>query len=393
MTDPGRSNSDTSSELISEELPAGVESLARTAQLVNVRSFNYGLGMQPSYTARLQGLDLARYFAFVGMVIVNFKIAMGAEGGSGLVALLSTALEGRAAACFVVLAGVGLGLAARRATASITATTLKRAAFLLSLGMVNMLIFEADILHYYAVYFFFGAVLLGASTVRLVWLIVMLILMFPAMILVLDYDTGWDWQLYSYSDLWTIRGFLRHLFFNGWHPVVPWLAFLLAGVLLSRMPLQNRRFQIYLVFFGAITYAAVEKASAIAVQSLRQVDPDLADLATTLPIPPMPLYMVAGLSTACVVIGGCLLLAPILTRIGVMQALAPAGRQTLTLYLAHILIGMGILEEMGLLGGQSPETAVSAALVFCAAATVYAYLWSRYTKHGPVEMAMRRLAG
>ena len=26
---------------------------------------------------RLEGLDLARYVAFVGMVIVNFKIAMG----------------------------------------------------------------------------------------------------------------------------------------------------------------------------------------------------------------------------------------------------------------------------------------------------------------------------
>jgi hypothetical protein len=33
---------------------------------------------------RLEGLDLARYVAFVGMVVVNFKIAMGAEGGEGL---------------------------------------------------------------------------------------------------------------------------------------------------------------------------------------------------------------------------------------------------------------------------------------------------------------------
>lgn len=61
---------------------------------------------------RLEGLDLARYVAFVGMVIVNFKIAMGAEGGEGLLNLLTTALEGRAAATFVVLAGIGLGLAA-----------------------------------------------------------------------------------------------------------------------------------------------------------------------------------------------------------------------------------------------------------------------------------------
>lgn len=60
---------------------------------------------------RLEGLDLARYFAFVGMVIVNFKITMGAEGEIGVLNLLTTALEGRAAATFVVLAGIGLGLA------------------------------------------------------------------------------------------------------------------------------------------------------------------------------------------------------------------------------------------------------------------------------------------
>ena len=32
--------------------------------------------------------------------------------------------------------------------------------FLLVLGLLNMLIFDADILHYYAFYFFFGVLLL-----------------------------------------------------------------------------------------------------------------------------------------------------------------------------------------------------------------------------------------
>ena len=71
----------------------------------------------------------------------------------------------------------------------------------------------------------------------------------------------------------------------------------------------------------------------------------------------------------------------------------PAGRQTLTLYIAHILIGMGILEAAGLLGGQSPERAVLAAAVFCLAAMVYAYVWSRAFKRGPIEFLMRKLAG
>ncbi|AUQ76374.1 putative membrane protein (plasmid) [Phaeobacter piscinae] len=360
----------------------------------NERTFiHFGIIMTSTPATRLQGLDLARYFAFVGMVIVNFKIAMGAEGGTGVVAFLSTALEGRAAACFVVLAGIGLGLASNRSTGSIAATTVRRAAFLMGLGMINMLIFDADILHYYAVYFMFAAVLLRASTRVLASLTAILILMFPVLLLIFNYDSGWDWELYTYADLWTITGFLRHLLFNGWHPVVPWIAFLLAGIVLSRMPLQSRRFQIGLILVGAVIYTVTEATSAIAVQSLQQIDPELADLATTLPIPPMPFYMIAGLSSAAIVIGGCLLLTPTLQRLGIVQALAPAGRQTLTLYIAHILIGMGILEEMNMLEGQTPETAVAAALLFCICATGYAWLGSRFAKTGPIEMAMRKLAG
>ena len=103
---------------------------------------------------RLDGLDLARYIAFVGMVIVNFKIAMGADDSAGFAATISGLFEGRASATFVVLAGIGLGLAAQRSAYSATLkVTLKRALFLLIIGLLNMTIFEADILHYYAIYF------------------------------------------------------------------------------------------------------------------------------------------------------------------------------------------------------------------------------------------------
>ncbi|APG48967.1 DUF418 domain-containing protein [Phaeobacter porticola] len=344
-------------------------------------------------TVRLQGLDLARYIAFAGMVIVNFKIAMGAEGGTGLIVAFTTALEGRAAACFVVLAGIGLGLAARRSEQSTISTTIRRATFLMALGLVNMVIFDADILHYYAIYFLLGAFLLRASTKQLSALVVTLILTFPVMIFTLDYDAGWDWKLYTYSDLWTFSGFLRHLLFNGWHPVVPWFAFLLFGIILSRLPLQKWKFQVGLSLFGLVIYLGVGGLSQLAVRRLSDINLELAQLVTTLPIPPMPLYMIAGLSAASIVIGTCLLLAPVLQRIGIAKLLVPAGRQTLTLYIAHILIGMGTLEELGLLGGQTAATALLAALIFCAFATVYALLWSRWAKHGPIEMAMRKIAG
>ncbi len=63
----------------------------------------------PNAPARIDGLDLARYLALVGMVIVNFSIVMGADNDTGWAHAFAQSLSGRAAATFVVLAGIGLG--------------------------------------------------------------------------------------------------------------------------------------------------------------------------------------------------------------------------------------------------------------------------------------------
>ncbi|MCV6598843.1 MAG: DUF418 domain-containing protein [Mangrovicoccus sp.] len=343
--------------------------------------------------SRLLGLDLARYLAFIGMVIVNFKIAMGAEEGNGLLSHLTGALEGRAAASFVVLAGIGLGLAGQKGLDQTIGVTIKRALFLLVLGLLNMTIFDADILHYYAVYFLFGVLLLPLGNRALIAWIIGLNLAFVVMILSLDYDAGWDWSDYTYRGFWTPVGFLRNLFFNGWHPVIPWLGFLLFGIVLSRWPLVARGRQIALMLGGLAALFLAEALSGALVPIFAAEDPELVDLVTTQPVPPMPLYTLAGLGAASFLVGACLLLAGPLQRIGVLQYLVPAGRQTLTLYIAHILIGMGVLEAFGLLGGQSVGAALLAAGVFCAAATLYAVLWARRFKRGPIEAVMRRLAG
>jgi uncharacterized membrane protein YeiB len=107
----------------------------------------------------------------------------------------------------------------------------------------------------------------------------------------------------------------------------------------------------------------------------------------------MPLYMLAGIGAATAVTGLCLLVSDRLEAWGVLKLITPAGRQTLTLYIVHILLGMGALEALGMLGGQTVTTAVSASLLFCLAATIYAFLWSKLFRRGPIEALMRKLAG
>lgn len=352
-----------------------------------------GETQQGPISSRLEGLDLARYVAFVGMVIVNFKIAMGAEGGEGLLNLLTVAFEGRAAATFVVLAGIGLGLADLKGPGQTVSVTIKRALFLLVIGLFNMMIFDADILHYYAFYFLFGALLLPLGSRALFGILVGLNVAFVIMILTLDYDEGWNWADYTYSGFWAPIGFVRNLFFNGWHPVIPWLGFLLFGIILSRVPLAKRATQVKLIAGGTIAFVTAEVLSALLKAWLTAIAPEFAALATTEPVPPMPLYTLAGLGTACLVIGICLLISDRLKAAGVLPLLIPAGQQTLTLYIAHILVGMGTLEAMGMLGGETAGLAMAASLLFCLAATIYALLWARWFDRGPIEAIMRKVAG
>lgn len=342
--------------------------------------------------ARLDGLDIARFIAFAGMVIVNFNVVMGAEGDAGILMLLSSILTGKAAATFVVLAGIGLTLADRdRDKIRSRTIVIKRGVFLLALGLINAQVFEADILHYYGFYFLFGVWLIRTPSYWLVIAVALLNSAFFCLLFVLDFDTGWNWDDYTYADFWTLAGFVRNLMFNGWHPVIPWLGFLLVGFLLGRLQLSHRNVQDRLIAIGLAAVGLAHGARPFLAQLLGAVDPELSIFASTSPVPPMPLYFIAGCGAACLVVGLCLRCASLLERVGVSALLRPAGRQTLTLYIAHILLGMGTLEALDMLGGQTAATATLAALIFCLASVLYAMAWSKFFDRGPAEALMRRI--
>ena len=210
----------------------------------------------------------------------------------------------------------------------------------------------------------------------------------------LDYDRGWNWETLEYTDFWSPSGFVRNLFFNGWHPVLPWLGFMLQGVILSRFDLSLRGVQVRMVAIGSLVLLGAEILSMLLVSATLHQDRELTELLSTGPVPPMPFYTLAGGGAALVMTGVCLLCAPALQRSGLLQFFAPAGRQTLTLYIAHILVGIGTLESLGMLDKPgSPQDAFVASVIFVACATIYAWIWSKAFKRGPIEALMRKIAG
>ena len=138
---------------------------------------------------------------------------------------------------------------------------------------------------------------------------------------------------------------------------------------------------------------AVEGLSSFILSHLSGAEQDLRDILTTEPIPPMPSYMIAGMSTACIVLAASLWISRWLKGTAVLALCNQTGRQTLTLYVAHILLGMGTLEALDMFGGQTTNTAVLAATTFSLCAVFYIWIYNKFFKRGPIESLMRSVAG
>lgn len=361
----------------------------------------------PQSKQRIVGFDLARALAIFGMVLVNFKVAMvdgtQAQDPEWLAGIVGR-FEGRAAALFVVLAGVGISLMTAKAResgdpgrlASDRQTLLKRALFLFVVGAPYTLIWPADILHFYGVYIALACLWLRASNFKLVASATAIALLVFPLHLALDYEAGWDWDALDYSGLWTPVGALRHLFFNGFHPVVPWLAFLLIGMTAGRLDWSSARLRRG-VFLASATVALVTEFSSRQLVEWSSVgfDAEASELLgyvfSTEVMPPMPLYILAGASTAMAVIALSVSIGLRWGGTSWMRPLVSTGQLALSIYFAHVIVGLGILESMGKLGQQSLVFATSAALVFSASSVLFAYLWRLKFSRGPFEFAMRKL--
>src|SRR5262245_47343399 len=115
---------------------------------------------RPQQENRIAGFDLARALAILGMIVAHFAIIMSGEAKepAWLQALVDL-LDGRAAALFVVLAGIGVSLMTRAARgvatnstadategsraaalASARRTLVRRGLFLLAAGYVNLVV-------------------------------------------------------------------------------------------------------------------------------------------------------------------------------------------------------------------------------------------------------------
>lgn len=354
---------------------------------------------------RLEGLDVARGLAVFGMAVVNFKFVMGLEGSeAGPLGTLAAAFDGRAAAAFVTLAGMGVSLLTRQAREAADAAALsaarrlllRRAAFLFGLGFLDSFLWPGDILHFYAAYLLAAAALLAAPGWVLPPCAAASILAFAGLFWFLDWSKGWDWEAFTYLGQWRPEGLLRHLLFNGFHPVFPWISFLIGGMWLGRGDLSSKRLRAGLLAGGIAVAVAAEVASPPLMAWAASHGGEEAEWCAlffgTQSMPPAPLYIASGGGSALALIALCLEAADRLPG-RALGVVATGGRCALSLYAAHVLFGLAPIGLLGFDEGRSLGLALSLAAGFYAAALLGATLWCGRFQRGPVELLMRRWTG
>lgn len=348
-------------------------------------------------TERLAGLDVARSIAIFGMTFVHFCYELSPVEKPRWIVWIIERMDGRAAAIFFVLSGIGIHLMTNRTSSPdwlSRARLAKRGQFLLLVGLLNLVPWEWDILRIYGVSMLLIAWALPWLAGREIRLALASFAAFYVLYVLIDYRANWSKDELQYTNLFEVDGFIRHLWYDGSRSVIPWISLLLIGIWLGRNILPKRHL-----------WAPIAAVSWIFVLSLEWLSATLTgdhnpaadfhnrtawNLAFGLDsMPPMPLFWCASIGVSLAVIFTCLTICRVSFVAWMLTPLAMAGQLALTLYIGHIWVGIGAIEILKLNQKFTLEQGCCIAMVIFFVSVGLATLWRFWFESGPLERLMR----
>ncbi len=339
-------------------------------------------------SARTPGFDVARALAIFGMLLVNFRAFVAPDdGGPAWIELSIDRTEGKAAALFVVLAGVGVSLRARAAkrrkipVVEERRALLRRALVLFVLGLIDLHLWEWDILHCYGVFLFLAAWLFDVRSAGLWGVALLCTVIASVMQANFDYEAPYDF--------WEGGGALADLGFNGLFPVFPWFAFFAVGMVIGRLDLHDaalrRRWLVRSLVIGLVVELWSWQRDPF------EVFENGWDPSSTWPRPAGPAFVVVGVAFAIAAICACIEITERRLQSRWVLALTATGQLALTIYIAHAVailmpLDHGFFEDGELL------PVLGYAIGFYAVAVLFSLRWRVRYRYGPLELLVRQLA-
>ncbi|WP_280404872.1 DUF418 domain-containing protein [Nocardia brasiliensis] len=371
-----------------------------------------------SSIGRLVGVDLARALAVFGMYAVHVGPPLSATHGVG--SWIRYLVDGRSSILFATLAGFSLvliagrrqpktGRAGRQAKARIAI----RALILIALGTL-MTVFYGDvvILAFYGCYFLLALPLVRLRAEMLAIIAAALALSTPQLAYLLRsvLTEPVRQAIDAYDPLERISGAgVVDLLLTGLYPTITWMSFIVAGMALARLDLASAAVQRRVAALGATLTVLGYGLSRLlggpdALKSTAESGPPGPDSGAMPPVGsevisqmPASSLLAAGphsnttfdiigsVGFAILVIVGATAAMEYLPRLRrLARPLIAVGAMSLTAYVGHFVV----MSALSLTPGKSgPPSAASwtPLLVLILGAMVFATIWSRFFRRGPLE--------
>ncbi|WP_326582979.1 DUF418 domain-containing protein [Streptomyces sp. NBC_00481] len=364
---------------------------------------------------RLVGVDLARALTVFGMYVVHIGPPLSAtDGVAGWVRYMA---DGHSSVLFATLAGFSLmliagprepktGLAGRQAKARIAI----RAVILLALGTVMAMEYgSVVILAFYGVYFLLALPLVRLRGRTLAIIAAALALVTPQLSFVLSslltqpvqqsvnaYD-----PLHRLSDVGVVD-----LLFTGFYPTITWIPFVIAGMALARLHLSQPAVQWRLAALGAALTVAAYGMSLLlagkgALRSSAEDGPSsggsgsipldsgslkpqfpASSLFTAGPHSGTTFDIIGSVGVAILMIVGATVAMDRLPRLRrLAKPVTAVGTMSLTAYVGHFVVQ----SWLPWFGATYDEESWVTLLMFVLGAILFAAIWSRFFRRGPLE--------
>jgi uncharacterized membrane protein YeiB len=376
---------------------------------------------RPAGRERIDGIDLARSLAMLGMIAVHISVADYVTGDSsgapGWLGYLLGLAGGRASVLFFLLAGVSAIILARSLPRDRwTRAFLVRGALLVVGGtLFTHYWWPASILQNYGVVFLITPLLLHLRSRTLLGLAAVSLAIGPLLV-----QLGWPTELSDGLPLghWIYTGLVEPLN-AGTYPLTVWICFFVVGLVLGRLDLRDRALAQRLAvgsMAGLLLITPVFKALDTArsdttagsqegfwyddyglwYEDYGDDSPtgiDLWQLTEHDAHADTPTWMIEALLMAGLVLGGCLLLLHSDRARRPVRPLVALGTVSLTAYVTHGFV-IGIVAER-----WYPDTLLASwtrALTFLltlqAGLVTLAWLHRQHYRRGPLEWAVTHLS-
>ncbi|MBE3010597.1 DUF418 domain-containing protein [Microbispora sp. NEAU-D428] len=364
---------------------------------------------------RLVGVDLARALAVFGMYVVHIGPPLSAT--QGVASWIRYLADGHSSVLFATLAGFSLmliagrrepktGLAGRQAKARIAI----RAVILLALGTAMAMEFGGVIiLGFYGVYFLLALPLVRLSARTLAITAAALALVTPQLAFALNslLSESVQQSISAYDPLHRLSDVgVLDLLLTGFYPALTWMPFVIAGMALGRLDLSSGTVQRRLAALGAALTVTAYGMSLLlagkdALRSLAEdgssssgsgsvpldsgsFEPDLSasSLLTAGPHSGTTFDIIGSVGVAILVIVGATVAMDRLPRLRrLAKPVIAVGTMSLTAYVGHFLAQ----SALSVPAGTGTQQSWVPLLLFILGATLFAAIWSRFFRRGPLE--------